>query len=31
MRGKALECVSLVGMAVGRDRFRSVVGKWLES
>ncbi len=23
MRAKALECISLVGMAVGRDRFRS--------
>jgi len=22
LRGKALECISLVGMAVGKDRFR---------
>ncbi|KAL6755245.1 armadillo-type protein [Haematococcus lacustris] len=34
LRGKALECVSLVGMAVGRDRFRADAASvlaWLQS
>jgi hypothetical protein len=33
LRGKALECVSLVGMAVGRDRFRQDAARvlaWLQ-
>ena len=34
LRGKALECVSLVGMAVGRDRFRADAARvlqWLQA
>jgi hypothetical protein len=34
LRGKALECISLVGMAVGRDRFRTdaqSVLQWLQA
>lgn len=34
LRGKALECVSLVGMAVGRDRFREDAARvlqWLQA
>ncbi len=34
LRGKALECISLVGMAVGRDRFRADaqrVLQWLQA
>jgi len=30
LRGKALECISLVGMAVGRDRFRGEAAKVLQ-